>query len=155
MQWIAEHVAHQGDECLIWPFCRSQTTGYGKLQVDGKHTNGHRVICERAHGPAPTKKHQAAHSCGRGHEGCVNPKHLRWATCRENLADRIEHGTLPQGECHGQSKLHDRDIPEIVARRNQGESLRSIGDHFGVDFSTVWKIVHGKNWGHVSGLAAA
>lgn len=50
-------------------------------------------MCQKAHGDPPSPKHDAAHSCGRGHEGCVNPNHLSWKTKKQNQADRITHGT--------------------------------------------------------------
>ena len=48
-----------------------------------------RVVCEEAHGPPPSPKHQAAHATLSGCFGdlCVAPHHLRWATNRENQAD--------------------------------------------------------------------
>lgn len=50
-------------------------------------------MCELVHGAPPTPDHEAAHSCGKGHEGCIHPKHLSWATHSENQLDRREHGT--------------------------------------------------------------
>jgi hypothetical protein len=48
-----------------------------------------RLVCEEAHGPPPTSKHQAAHSTFNGCVGglCIAPDHLRWATDRENKFD--------------------------------------------------------------------
>ena len=80
------------DSCLAWPFGRT-SKGYGKIWVDGKTHLVSRLACAHAHGEAPTLTHEAAHSCGKGHEGCVNPHHLRWATRTENFADKIIHGT--------------------------------------------------------------
>jgi hypothetical protein len=53
----------------------------------------HRLMCQLAHGDPPTPDHIAAHSCGRGHEGCVNPNHLSWKTYSENELDKRVHGT--------------------------------------------------------------
>jgi hypothetical protein len=53
----------------------------------------HRVMCEIAHGPKPAPGFVAAHTCGKGREGCVNPRHLRWASQKENMADKLLHGT--------------------------------------------------------------
>lgn len=101
-----------GDECLIWPFTRI-STGYGLVNVAGKQLLTSRYVCFLIHGEPPTEKHEAAHSCGRGHEGCVNPKHLRWATSKENKADKLIHGTLLRGEQLKQSKLTEDDIRTI------------------------------------------
>lgn len=93
-KWLQEHVGHDGDECLIWPFGKSDT-GYGTLNVDGVVGGTHRFMCKMAHGEPPSPDLQAAHSCGV--RACVNPKHLRWATQAENEADKIIHGTDNRG----------------------------------------------------------
>lgn len=85
--------AYDGDDCLPWPYSRNEN-GYGTLYAPkGETTVASRAVCELVHGPAPSDTHMAAHSCGKGHEGCVNPKHLRWATPLENSADKVIHGT--------------------------------------------------------------
>lgn len=33
-------------------------------------------MCELVYGKPPMPKHQAAHNCGKGNLGCINPKHL-------------------------------------------------------------------------------
>ena len=63
--------------------------GYPRgVMVGGRRQSAHRAMCELVHGPAPTPKHQAAHSCHRGCDGCVLPQHLHWATDAENRAER-------------------------------------------------------------------
>jgi hypothetical protein len=90
--WIRAHFdfPHK-DWCLIWPFSRSQT-GYAMFGEDKIRV--HRVMCEHRHGPAPTPEHYAAHSCDRGHEGCVNQWHLNWKTPSENQFDRHKDGEV-------------------------------------------------------------
>lgn len=129
---------YKGDECLIWPFSR-QPTGYGRLSIDGKLSSAHRVVCERTNGAAPTSKHHAAHSCGKGMSGCVTPSHLRWATPSENNADKVSHGTSSRGEKNYLAKLTKADVLEI--RRLEGSTPRSaIAKQFGV------------SEGHIQGL---
>lgn len=81
------------DDCLAWPYAKDPN-GYGQVRVGGRTHYVTRLVCEKIHGKPPTGRHQAAHSCGRGHEGCCNPKHLRWATVRENHLDKKAHGTF-------------------------------------------------------------
>jgi hypothetical protein len=79
------------DECLFWPFARTWN-GYGVAHWQGKVTAANRVVCELAHGAPPTNGvYYAAHSCGKGHLGCYNPKHLRWATPSDNGFDTMWH----------------------------------------------------------------
>lgn len=136
-----------GDECLIWPFVRNKW-GYAIIQIDGKKRPVPQVVCEAVHGPAPSPDHETAHNCGKGAAGCINPRHLRWATHPENMADRVRHGTMAWGEQHGMAKLDEAAVVEI--RRLKGQLLqREIAAMFGVTRHMVGKILSGKNWRHV------
>lgn len=85
------------DDCIPWPFHR-KINGYGEVSKrDGRTGLAHRRVCEGVNGPPPAPGMVAAHSCGNGHLGCVNPRHLRWATYSENLLDSVKHGTHPRG----------------------------------------------------------
>lgn len=134
-----------GTECLIWPYSRIGG-GYGELRQDGRTQRVHRLVCEVLHGPAPTPEHEAAHSCGKGYEGCCNPQHIRWATPTENSADRAIHGTVAHGERHGSVKLSEADVLEIRDLRDQ-LSRREIAEIFGVTSHQIGYIYRGKSWG--------
>jgi hypothetical protein len=134
----------QGDDCLIWPYGKKET-GYGSIFWEGKTLIASRLICTIAHGEPPTPEHQAAHSCGKGHEGCVNPKHLRWATQAENFADQLIHGTRSSGERNGQAKLTANEVQEI-RQLNGTMSQREIAARFNVHPSTVSSVLNGMNW---------
>lgn len=82
---------YAGKDCLTWPFSRN-AAGYGRIWVDGGMRTVSRRVCEEVNGPPPTPKHEAAHSCGKGHLACVTKGHLSWKTPKENCADRIIHG---------------------------------------------------------------
>lgn len=136
---------HAGDECLIWPFSRNGS-GYGNIGIDGKTYLVSRLVCEEVNGPPPTAEHEAAHSCGLGHEGCCSPQHLNWATRVENQRDRLRHGTSPRGEQCGMAKLTQDDVRQIRAMRGEANHA-VIADKFGVASSTVCMIQTGKSWG--------
>ena len=108
LAWLESHVRHEGGECLTWPFSRSGG-GYGNVWLNKKVKLAHRVMCERAHGPPSTPIHDAAHSCGKGHEGCCNPKHLSWKTKKENQADRRLHGTASSRRKEPQARNQGRN----------------------------------------------
>lgn len=91
-RWILDHRDYPHDYCLIWPFSREGRVGRGQMGVNGRTGWAHRFMCEAAHGPAPEGRPQAAHSCGNGHKGCVNPRHLSWKSNSENQLDRTRHG---------------------------------------------------------------
>lgn len=48
-RWLQEHVNHQGDACLIWPFGVDRRVNRGMLGHNGKRYWAHRLMCELAH----------------------------------------------------------------------------------------------------------
>ena len=138
-------IHHVGDECLIWPFSRS-AKGYGSTRVNGESVGAHRYVCELVNGPVPVDGMVAAHSCGKGHHGCVSPFHLRWATHHENCADKITHGTALDGELLPQSKLTIEKVKLAKSMRSEGLFYREIADHFSVAPDTIRSAILGKTW---------
>lgn len=131
-EFIESALNFEQDACLIWPYGKNDK-GYGSIAFKGTTKGVHRIICEKVNGIAPSPKHQAAHSCGKGHLGCVSPKHLRWATRSENASDSVKHGT-------SQKKITRADADEI--RKLQGTlSQKSIGLMFGIAQTTVSRIL--------------
>jgi hypothetical protein len=145
-RWIDEVALHYtGDDCLIWPFGRDKD-GYAQGRHPGLRTGrAYRAVCELAHGAPPTSGHEAAHSCGRGHEGCVAPAHLSWKTHAENEADKKAHGTLIVGSDHANSRLTEDDVREV--RRLFGTMTHeAIAERFGVARATISLISSGATW---------
>lgn len=93
------------DHCLVWPYGRD-SSGYGRVWNNGKAENVCRIVCENVHGKPPSPIHQAAHSCGNGHLGCVARLHIFWKTPVENGADKILHGTVYRGGRKPASDYH-------------------------------------------------
>lgn len=137
-------IPYQGTDCLIWPFSR-RGRGYGMVWVDETHTQSHRYICEQAHGAPPTPTHEAAHTCGQGHLGCVNPNHLEWKTAKENHADKLVHGTAQRGERAWSAKITEAQAREIL-RLKGTKPRREIAVEFGVNISTVNHIHNRESW---------
>jgi len=138
-------INYDRDECLFWPFARSK--GYASISRGvGRSALVHRIVCERVHGPSVGGRKYAAHSCGKGHLGCVNPKHLRWATHQENMMDRIDHGTDNRGERSGHARLTRGDVLTIRAMFASGLSQPYIARKFDVARTTVSSITSGRSW---------
>lgn len=142
--FMQQAIAYDGDDCLFWPFAR-KSSGAGKFAKDGKAMVAARVVCEAVYGPPPTPRHDTAHSCGKGHLGCVAPRHLRWATRAENQADRDLHGTMIRGEQHKLAKLTADDVRQIRAMVGT-MSMQAIADCFGVSMSLISLIHRRKRW---------
>ena len=141
IRWLCENADHKGKDCLIWPFSRLR--GYGQFKHEGEKYYAHRYMCELAHGPAPTPEHQAAHSCGQGDRGCVNPNHLSWKTQSGNQLDRRLHGT--KNRSWGRTgRLTPQQIDDIFALRGQ-KTHDEIASIFGVSRRNVGTILSGKS----------
>ena len=134
--WLQAHVAYQGDDCLPWPFAKDNRVGRGLLGYNGKQHWAHRLMCKLAHGEPPTPKHQATHTCGKGHYGCVNPRHLRWATNSQNQLDRRRNGNMLRNPHGNRGGLTSAQIVEIVGLKGHITQV-AIAKKFGVSLGCV------------------
>lgn len=143
-RWLSDHVDYDGSDCLVWPFSVSDN-GRGVATWGGKQISAPRAMCIMAHGEPPTPHHEAAHSCGNGHNGCMNPMHLSWKTHAENEADKLVHGTVIRGADVNTAKLTEDDVLKI---RRIGKSMtrKAIAAAFNVAPCTVWEIQTRRSW---------
>jgi hypothetical protein len=139
-RWLEQHLDHDDREfCLIWPLSRAQN-GY---PTAGKKNaiRPHRIMCERRHGPAPSSEHQAAHSCGNGHLGCVNPWHLNWKTPAENQFERYQQ----QGGPMPRYRLRPEQVDEIRAMKGRERTVDTAA-RFQCTEANIRQIQSGKTW---------
>lgn len=136
--WIKAHADYpHKDCCLIWPF-GTNSTGYGLTTFEGeKQSYAHRAMCKHVKGDPPTPAHQAAHSCERGADGCVNPHHLDWKTPSENQHDRsnMRH--------RAKRKLTAEAVDDIRACKDR-EQVTLTAERHGVTEAAVRQIQAGK-----------
>ena len=137
-------------QCIIWPFARNRA-GYAIFGKPRGKIASHlvsRVVCCECSGLPPWPNYEAAHTCGNGHLGCVNPQHIEWKTSKQNKADQLRHGTRNRGERNGMARLTAEDVARI---RKLGGVLkqRLVAEMFGIDQSTVSNLMRGERWGHV------
>lgn len=151
---VWQHVScSDGDACWEWMGHRNDK-GYGLIWIgpaSGGCTMAHRAAWESANGPIPDGL-CALHRCD--NPSCCNPAHLFVGTIADNNADRDAKGRqrtrgLP-GESNPNAILTEGDVVEIKARRAEGESLAVIARDFPVSKQTIWMIVRGHKWAHVS-----
>lgn len=141
--------SHTEDRCLTWPFGRD-SKGYGALRYNTHIVRAHVVVCERFNGPKPAPNYEVAHSCGKGHEGCVAGEHLYWATHVENAADMVAHGTAGRGGAKGErvntAKLTETDVRAI---RLSSASADLLGVIYGCTPQNINYIKARVTWRHV------
>lgn len=153
MAWLKKHSGYKQDDCLEWPFSRA-ANGYGTIRYDGESAPAHRVMTILVYGNPPYTKAMATHSCGNGHKGCVNPKHLRWSTAKQNQKDRVRHGTSNRPIHCGQSKLSVEDACRIKRKLNNGDRCVDLSKEYGVNYVTIHDIKSGRSWAWLQTSAA-
>lgn len=135
---------YDGDECLIWPFYKD-ASGYGKMQEGKRPQTVSRIVCEETNGPAPSPAHQAAHSCGNGHLGCVNKRHVSWKTPIANNSDKLVHGTHNRGSRHNMARLSEEEVGQIISLKGSRPQTE-IAKMFGISQAHVSRIHLGQSW---------
>lgn len=85
---------------------------------------------------------EVAHGDG-DKENCA-AKNLRYATPLDNDADKITHGTRPDGERNGNAKLTAMQVLEI--RRRATERLCDLAREYGVGPNAISKVIKGERW---------
>lgn len=113
-----------------------------RLWADGiqTHASVHRLVLEAFVGPAPDGQ-QGAHNDGNSMNNAVT--NLRWATPKQNMADRVAHGTANRGERHGMAKLTSA---EVLAIRADQRTNRAIASELGIWPATVSRIKLRMDW---------
>lgn len=134
--WLDAHRNFTGEQCLRWPFSYDKGVGRGRLGWNGKMYWAHRLMCELVNGPAPDGKPQVAHSCGNGHMGCVNPRHLSWSDQSENHYERRRHGTAATNKWGNLGKLTRDQIDQIRAAKGK-EPQMTTAKRFNISHANV------------------
>src|SRR5262245_32169113 len=131
------------DECWDWTGART-SNGYGLIRVGGQKRNAHAVVLELVTDEAANGPCGPHGPCDR--PICVNPRHLRWGSNADNVADRVERErsatgdrsgarlhpeAMPRGERHGLAKLTADLVRELRRQRAEGVSWRRLGQEFG------------------------
>lgn len=147
LAWLIEAVKIETDECILWPYSVREY-GYGIVRWKGKCWRAYHVALLLVGRELPKKPLEIRHLCGR--HGCVNPRHLKVGTAKENQADKLIHGTHNRGERQWQHKLTEQGVREIRALIAQGIKYEDIAAQYDVSRTTISHIRHRKAWAHVT-----
>ncbi len=127
MTWGYKHVT----------LCRGPGTKPVRLKL-------HRLVCAAFNGPSPSSQHQVAHN--NGDKLDCSAVNVRWATSKENHADRYIHGSVPLGERHHGTVLTEKQVIEIRnAPRDYGTG-RALAKQYGTTACVVCDIRKGRSW---------
>jgi len=158
-----EKVDKSGGPDACWPWKAGTVHGYGQFALaDGRSGRAHRVAYELVKGPIPAGL-DVLHDCD--FPPCCNASHLWPGTQLDNRRDCVakgrtacgdHHGThthperVARGERAGLAKLTETQVREVRQMFEAGNSKTAIAHRMGVDRSTVYAIVRGETWSHVS-----
>lgn len=146
--FLARALEHDGPGHVLWPYHTDMT--YPTITIDGRPRKVARLVLEAKVGPAPSPRHQAAHKPRECHERlCIAWRHLRWATAKENAADRDLDGTTARGERHPAAKLTEAKVVEILERGPGGRTNAQIATEYGVSPAAIGFLFEGRTWKHV------
>lgn len=153
-----------------WEWTRGKiSSGYGKVQFNGKPWLTHRLSWTVANGAIP-KGLWVLHTCD--NPACCNPGHLFIGNRSDNMKDcaskgrigvqatpacaargdkngsRLHPERLARGEKNNMAKLTAQQVRKI--RELEGRlTKKEIASEFGVDVSHVYKIIKRQVWNHV------
>jgi hypothetical protein len=129
--------------CWLWTGSKNNM-GYGRINIKGKVQLAHRISFEMNHG-AIVKGLKVLHKCD--NPLCVNPKHLKLGTQKENLQDMYKKGRACVGEDKPNAKLNKEKVTYIRSRyRSGGVSQRSLAKEVGISQSILCQVINKKRW---------
>ena len=130
------------DACWEWKAGKSPM-GYGRYRLPERAVFAHRYAYELVHGPIPDGLF-ACHRCD--NPGCVNPAHIFLGTHDDNMRDMVSKGRHTAGDKNASRKVSAIEVTQIRARRDAGETLKAIGDSYGITRQAVHLIVTRQTW---------
>lgn len=158
---LLRRVAVQPNGCWNWTGAVFKGSGYGAFQMSNpRGTWGAHRASFMLHGKGDPDGWFVCHKCD--NRLCVNPEHLFLGTPQDNIDDMV----AKRRHCFGKErveaalnakrvarrKLTEEQALEIFNRYQTGESRFKLAAEFGVHPDTVYKLVTGHSWSHVTGL---
>ena len=122
-----------------------------ELVIGGKSIKRsvHRLVLEAFIGLPVGDRDQVNHKSGIRDDNRL--QNLEYTTASENMLHRcrVLESHREKGSRHGQHKLIEADVEQIIARSSKGEPLAAIASDFGVSVPTVSMIARGRTWRHI------
>lgn len=133
---------------LMKPYKNAARGGYLYVHLsngsDKKSRSVHTLVAKAFLGPK-TKGHESRHLDGNAANNALS--NLVWGTRKENVKDKVTHGTVPFGEAHGRSELSRAQIEAIKSTAGK-ISQRKLAEQYGVCQQHISNIQTGKRRKH-------
>jgi hypothetical protein len=136
------------DECWPWTGYLNED-GYGEFFFAGKMYGAHELAVTFSTGEIRSPALDTCHHCD--NPPCCNPRHLRFGTRLENVADMVERGRVRSGSAHPFAKLTEAAVVEIRVRRANGAMQKALAADYGVSEAYISEIVNGLTWVRAGG----
>jgi len=138
------------DECWNWKAYKNKA-GYGRFQLNQKQGEyAHRVSYIIANGKIDDGL-IVLHSCDR--PSCVNPKHLRSGTQKENIIDCVSKkrhsGFMLYGKKSPKVKLNEKQVQTIRILKDCFSS-QSVSEMFGISRQSINDIWSNRSWNRLT-----
>jgi len=124
------------DEC--WPWRAGTNRGYGRIFLNGRSVQAHRVVFFLTHGVWPPA---VLHHCD--NPPCCNPAHLFAGTRRDNVYDMVAKDRHVVEDRHPLLRIPRETVELIHSLAAQGVPRREIAERTGVSRSYSNKIIRG------------
>jgi len=147
--WSLVAITPSDGDCWEWSAARD-ARGYGYAGFMGRSHLAHRMAWIFTRGAIPSGM-LVCHSCD--NPPCCNPSHLFLGSHQDNSDDAVSKGRMAHGENHGRAVLSDDVVSAIKVLREEGATLRSLADTYGVSDVQIHMIVSGKSRNSRSALA--
>lgn len=141
------------DGCWNWTRAKfhyghgATTVVCGKL---AKQFHAHRLAWAYVHNEPVADNRDGKfllHSCD--NPSCVNPKHLRFGTQKENMQDRVDRGRSGKGESNPRNKITEATAIHILHLFRSGVKTKAIVEQTGVSKRAVQHIIYRTGWKHL------
>jgi len=140
----------KGLDCWNWVGDKLKSNGkwsYGRFWLNGKTVYAHRVSWILNKGDIPNNI-CVCHKCD--NPLCVNPDHLFLGTYSDNIKDAVDKKRMAYGIKSPNSKLTDGMVINIREMyKNENYTQKQLADEFGVDRTTIARVVNRETWNHV------
>lgn len=131
--------------CINWTKSKLKV-GYGKIEVNGKTCTAHRTNWILNYGKIK-KGLYILHSCD--NRECINIKHLKLGTHKQNMKDMVNKNRSLVGELNSQAKLKEEQVINIKNLYKKGFTQTEIANKYNVTQSLISLIIRNKKWKYI------